>query len=104
VDVGLLAGLEDAEFGVDRALRGHHPVRERLGAPAEGFDAEPGRPALAVLKVVVVGTELEDEAVVYVAQVVRRRDVAVGVAGEGVRKCRVLRALRVLRKIVARHR
>jgi hypothetical protein len=100
VDVGLLAGLEDAELRVDRALRGHHPVRERLGASAEGFDAEPGRPAPAVLEVV-IGAEFEDEPVVDVAQVVRRRDVAVRVGAEAVRKCRVLG---VLREIVVRHR
>ena len=112
MDVGLLAGLEDTELGVDRALRGHHPVRERLGATAEGFDAEPGRPALAVLEVV-VGTEVEDEPVLDVAQVERRRGVAVGVGAEVVRKCgvwgvlrvlRVLCVLRVLRGIVVRHR
>ena len=60
-DVGLLAGLEDAELGVDGALGGHDPVGARLGAAAERLDVEPGGPALAVAEVV-VGAEVEDEA------------------------------------------
>ena len=59
-DVGLLAGLEDAELGVDRTLRGDHPVRAGLGTAAERLDVEPGRPALIVGEVV-VRDEVEDE-------------------------------------------
>jgi hypothetical protein len=32
MDVGLLAGLEDAELGVERVEVGDHPVGHRLGA------------------------------------------------------------------------
>ena len=48
VQVGLLAGLHDAEFGVDRPGGGHEPVGPRLGAAFGGDDRRPGRPALAL--------------------------------------------------------
>ena len=102
VDVGLLAGLEDAELGVDGALRGHHPVGAWLRSTAERLDAEPGRPPLVVAEVVVVGPEVEDEALVDVAQGVRRWDVTVGVGDEVVGKGPV-RGAGVLREVV-RHR
>ena len=60
-DVGLLAGLEDAELGVDGAARRHDPVGTRLGAAAQRVDVVPGGPALRVVVGVVVGLEVEDE-------------------------------------------
>ncbi len=59
-DVGLLAGLEHAELGVDGGLAGHHPVGAWLGAAAQRLDAEPGGEALSVAGVV-GGPEVEDE-------------------------------------------
>ena len=48
VEVRLLAGLHDAELGVDRRGGGDEPVGARLGA-ALGWDGRrPGRPALAL--------------------------------------------------------
>ncbi|GMA18454.1 hypothetical protein GCM10025862_04750 [Arsenicicoccus piscis] len=49
VDVGLLAGLEDAEVGVDGAERRDHPGWARLGAV---LGTVPGGPALALGRVV----------------------------------------------------
>ena len=59
-DVGLLAGLEDAELGVHGGLAGHHPVGAWLGAAGQRLDAEPGGETLSVAGVV-GGTEVEDE-------------------------------------------
>jgi hypothetical protein len=59
--VGLLAGLEDPEVGVDGGLGGHDPVGPRLGSPGEGLDAEPGAPALGGLIDLVAAAEVEDE-------------------------------------------
>jgi hypothetical protein len=59
-DVGLLAGLQDSELGVDGGLAGHHPVRTRLRAAAQRLDVEPGGEALSVFGVV-VAAEVEDE-------------------------------------------
>jgi hypothetical protein len=76
-----------------------------LRATAEGFDVEPRRPALAVVELA-VGTEVDDEPFVDVAEVVRRWDVAVGVGDEVVRKgsFRWDRVSGVLREVVVRHR
>jgi hypothetical protein len=52
-DVGLLAGLEDAELGVQGGPAGDHPVRTWLRAAAEGLDVVPGGPALPVVGIVV---------------------------------------------------
>ena len=60
-DVGLLAGLEDAELGVDGAAGRHDPVGTRLGSAAQRVDVVPGGPALRVVVGVVVGLEVEDE-------------------------------------------
>ena len=46
--VCLFAGLDDAEFGVDRAGGGDDPVRPRLGAALAGGDGGPGGPSLVV--------------------------------------------------------
>ena len=49
--VGLLAGLEDAELGVDRAVVLHHPVGEGLRATVEGVGGlGPGGPALVLVE------------------------------------------------------
>ena len=48
VDVGLLAGLEHAELGVDRAELGHHPLRSRGGSV---LGLQPGRVRTAVRRV-----------------------------------------------------
>ena len=48
-DVGLLAGLEDAELGVEGGPGGDHPVRPRLRAAAQRLDVEPRGEPLALL-------------------------------------------------------
>ena len=85
-DVGLLAGLEDAELGVDRALGGHDPVGARLGTALQRLDGHPGRPALAVVEVV-VGVEVEDERRIDPAE---RVDVGVAVGEEIVERVNAL--------------
>lgn len=47
-DVGLLAGLHDAELGVDRGEFGDHPVGARLWALLGGGGLVPGGPAVAL--------------------------------------------------------
>jgi hypothetical protein len=46
VYVGFLAGLQDAQFGVDRTVVGNHPVRPRLGAVRRA-GVDPGGPPVA---------------------------------------------------------
>ena len=58
-DVGLLAGLQDAELGVDRGELGDQPVRVGLGAALGRRGLVPGRPAIA-LRQAVGGVELLD--------------------------------------------
>jgi hypothetical protein len=60
-DVGLLAGLQHAEVGVEGGLAGHHPGRPWLGASTAALDLEPGGPALVVVLGFVDGVEVEDE-------------------------------------------
>ena len=60
-DVRLLAGLQDAELGVDGGLVGHHPARPGLGTTAERLYVEPGGPALVDAVGFVEGAEVEDE-------------------------------------------
>jgi len=50
-DVCLLAGLQDAELGVDRCRTGDQPARPGLGPAAEPLDAVPGRPTLVLGKI-----------------------------------------------------
>jgi hypothetical protein len=52
VDVGFLAGLEDAELGVDRRAVPDDPVGGRLRAAAERLDVPVGAPALLLERVV----------------------------------------------------
>src|SRR4029077_21024385 len=47
-DVGLLAGLQDAELGVARGELGDQPVRVGLGAALGRRGLVPGRPAIAL--------------------------------------------------------
>ncbi len=63
-DVGFLAGLENAELGVDRGLLGHDPVGTWFRATAATFDVEPGGPALVRAQAFVDLGELEDEGLV----------------------------------------
>ena len=60
-DVGLLAGLEDAELGVDGGPGGDHPVGARLGAAAQRFDVVTRWTSAGVGVGFVVGAEVEDE-------------------------------------------
>jgi hypothetical protein len=48
VDIGFLAGLQDAELGVDRGQFGHEPLRVRLRAALGGRGLVPGGPAVAL--------------------------------------------------------
>ena len=49
-DVAFLAGLEDAELGVDRPVLGDHPVGPGLGSVGALLDRRPGGPALVVVE------------------------------------------------------
>src|SRR5205814_4776899 len=55
VDVGLLAGLDDAELAVDGGQLGDHPVGVRGRAAFQRRGQVPGGPAVAVVGPVVVG-------------------------------------------------
>src|SRR5580693_1641346 len=58
-DVGLLAGLQDAELDVDRGVLGDQPVRVGLGTAFGRRGLVPGRPAIALWQAV-GGVELLD--------------------------------------------
>jgi hypothetical protein len=60
-DVRLLAGLEDAQLGVDGGAVCDHPVGSGLRAAAQRFDVVPRAPALVRRIGLGVGAEVEDE-------------------------------------------
>jgi hypothetical protein len=62
-DVGLLAGLEDAELGVDGAAGGHDPVGAGLGPFMQGSRSSSGT-TLTSAELVGVGVVGEDERLV----------------------------------------
>jgi hypothetical protein len=68
VDVGLLAGLEDAEVGVDRAECGDDPVGSRFRAV---HGPVPRRPAFAFRRGVGVGVNGEAVGLPAVGEMVR---------------------------------
>ena len=54
VDVGFLAGLQDAEVGVDGAVVGDQPVGDGPRAAAQALDVPVGAPALVGVEAVLV--------------------------------------------------
>ena len=61
-DLGLLAGLEDAQLRVDGALGRDDPIGPRLRPATQRLDIEPGGPPLNALVEFVVRREIDHEA------------------------------------------